>query len=55
MMIFNKKGQVKKDCYKFDIGQTHLEYVDQHKYLGVNVSSSGKFITAEKNLKSESK
>ena len=50
IMIFTKKGQVKKDCYKFVIGQTHLEYADQYKYLGVNVSSSGKFITAEKTL-----
>ena len=49
-MIFTKNGQIKKDCYKFVIGRTHLECVNQYKYLGVNVSSSGKFITAEKSL-----
>ena len=36
---------IKKD--KIVICQTHLECVNQ---LGVNVSSSGKFITAEKTL-----
>ena len=49
-MIFTNNGQIKQDCYKFVIGQTHLECVNQYKYLGVNVSSSGKFITAEKTL-----
>ena len=50
IMIFTKNGQVKKDCNRFTIGQTHLECVNQYKYLGINVSSSGKFITAEKTL-----
>ena len=50
IMIFTKNGQVKKDCNRFTIGQTHLECVNQYKYLGINVSSSGKFITAEKIL-----
>ena len=47
-MIFTKNGQVSKGHYRFVVGQTQLECVNQYKYLGVNVSSSGKFITAEK-------
>lgn len=50
IMIFSKNGQVSKDRYKFVVGQTRLECVNQYKYLGVNVSASGKFLTAEKNL-----
>ena len=42
-----KNGQVKKDCIMFTIGQTHLECVNQYKYLGINVSS-GKFIVEDK-------
>ena len=42
-----KIGQVSKGHYGFVVGQTQLECVNQYKYLGVNVSSSGKFITAE--------
>ena len=34
----------------FTIGQTHLECVNQYKYLGINVSS-GKFIVEKKPLK----
>ena len=40
--MFTKNGQVKKDCYMFTMGQTHLECVNRYKYLGINVSSSGK-------------
>ena len=47
-MIFTKNDQVSKGHYRFVVGQTQLECVNQYKYLGVNVSSSGKFITAEK-------
>ena len=50
IMIFTKNGQVKTDCNRFIIGQTHLECINQYKYLGINVSSSGKFITAENTL-----
>ena len=49
-MIFTKNAQVSKDDYRFVVGQTQLECIKQYKWLGVNVSSSGKFITAEKNL-----
>ena len=49
-MNFTKNGQVSKGHYRFVVGQTQLECVNQYKYLGVNVSSRAKFITAEKNL-----
>lgn len=50
LCFFSKNGQVSKDRYKFVVGQTRLECVNQYKYLGVNVSASCKFLTAEKNL-----
>ena len=50
IMIFTKNGQVKKNGFKFLVGDKHLECVNQYKYLGVTVSSSGKFVTAEKTL-----
>ena len=49
-MIFTKNGQVSKGHHRFVVGQTQLECVNQYKYLEVNVSSSDKFITVEKNL-----
>ena len=36
--------------FEFVINDTDVEYVSQHKYLGVNVSNTGKFSLAEKNL-----
>lgn len=50
IMIFSKNGQVKKDRYTFNVGQIRLECVNQYKYLGVNISASGKFVIAEKTL-----
>ena len=50
IMIFTKNGQVAKDRYRFKIGQICLEQVSSYKYLGVDISSSGKFSLAEKNL-----
>ncbi|MCG7891851.1 MAG: reverse transcriptase family protein [Candidatus Thiodiazotropha endolucinida] len=50
IMIFSKNGQAKMDCYKFNVGQIRLECVKQYKYLGINISASGKFFIAEKNL-----
>ena len=55
IMIFTKNGQVKKNGFKFLVGDRHLECVNQYKYLGVTVSSSGKFVTAEKNIKFKGK
>ena len=49
-MIFTNNGQVSKGHYRVVVGQTQLECINQYKYLGINDSSSGKFITAEKNL-----
>lgn len=49
-MIFFKNGQVKKDRCTFNVSQIRLECVNQYKYLGVNISASGKFVIAEKTL-----
>lgn len=35
---------------QFVVGAEALEYVNQYKYLGVNISNTGKFSVAEKNL-----
>ena len=32
----------------FKVGENVLEYVNQYKYLGVNISSTGNFLVAEK-------
>ena len=49
-MIFSKNGRACNDQFKFSIGQNHLECVYKYKYLGVDISANGKFLTAEKNL-----
>ena len=48
--IFTKNGQVAKDRYRFKIGQICLEQVSAYNYLGVDISSSGKFSLTDKNL-----
>ncbi|MCU7801324.1 MAG: hypothetical protein KZQ70_14625 [gamma proteobacterium symbiont of Lucinoma myriamae] len=50
IMIFTKNGRVAKERYRFTIGQNCLEHVNEYKYLGINISASGKFSIAEKNL-----
>ena len=50
VMVFSKSGRMSKDQYIFTIGHAALENVNQYKYLGVNISANGKFMTAEKNL-----
>ena len=50
VMIFSKSGRVPKDHNLFKVGENVLEYVSQYKYLGVNISSTGKFLVAEKTL-----
>ena len=50
LMIFSKTGHSHKEKFRFVICHEVLECVLQYKYLGVNVSNSGKFSVAEKNL-----
>ena len=50
VMIFSKSGRVPKDHNLFKVGETVLEYVNQYKYLCVNISSTGTFLVAEKLL-----
>lgn len=50
IMLFSKSGRLKKETHPFIIGNKILEYVNQYKYLGVNISSTGKFLVAEKTL-----
>ena len=50
-MIFSKSGRVPKDHNLFKVGENVLEYVNQYKDLGVNISSTGKNLVAEKNKK----
>ena len=50
VMVFSKSGRMSKDHYIFTIGHAVFENVNQYKYLGVNISANGKFMTAEKNL-----
>ena len=49
-MVFSKGGRKVKDSPKFVINETELETVSHYKYLGVNISHTGTFIVAEKNL-----
>ena len=54
MFFFSKTcHHLHKDKFRFVIGHEVLERVRQYKYLGVNISNSGKFSVAEKNLSLE--
>ena len=50
VMIFSKSGRVPKDNNLFKVSENVLEYVNQYKYLGVNISSTGKCLVAGKTL-----
>ena len=50
IMVFYKSGRLTKDKFRFNMGGEEIEYVSHYKYLGVDVSSTGKFSLAEKNL-----
>ena len=50
IMVFSKSGRVSKDKFMYNLGGDEIEYVNNYKYLGVNLSNSGKFSVAEKNL-----
>ena len=47
VIVFSKSGRMSKGQYIFTIGHAVLENVNQYKYLGVNISANGKFMTAE--------
>ena len=50
IIVFSKSGRTCADRFNFIVGQTNLECVNSYKYLGVEISANGKFLTAEKNL-----
>lgn len=50
VMSFSKSGRMFKDRARFVIGEEALDYVNQYKYLGVNISNTARFSVAEKNL-----
>ena len=48
-MVFSKNGRLTKDKFRFsNMGGEEMGYFSHHKYLGVDVSSTGKFSLAEK-------
>ena len=49
-MVFSKSGRICVDHFQFMVGETNLECVSSYKYLGVEISANGKFLTAENNL-----
>ena len=51
VMTYALRNMVNKAYrFYFIVGQTNLECVNSYKYLGVEISANGKFLTAEKNL-----
>ena len=54
-MVFSKSGRVPKDKLRYNRGGDEIEYVNNYKYLGVNLSNTGKFSVAEKKLKFKGK
>ena len=50
IMVFSKSGRICVDHFQFMVGETNLECVSSYKYLGVEISANGKFLTAENNL-----
>ena len=49
-MVFSKGGRTAKDKFNFVINNSSVDYVTSYKYLGINISNTGKFASAEKNL-----
>ena len=49
-MVFSKGGKNIGDKFKYVVNNSELEYVTSYKYLGINISNTGKFELAEKNL-----
>ena len=49
-MLFSKGGKTIKDKFEVVVNDTEIEYVSQYKYLGVNISNTGKFSLAEKTI-----
>ena len=50
VMVFSKVGRTKTDKFNFVINSSAVDYVTSYKYLGINISNTGKFALAEKNL-----
>ena len=50
IMVFSKGGNKICNKFKYVINDSELEYVTSYKYLGINISNTGKFALAEKNL-----
>ena len=48
VMVFSKVGRTKTDKFNFVINSSAVEYVSSYKYLGINISNTGKFALAEK-------
>ena len=50
IMAFSKEGRTAKDKFNFVINNSYVDYVTSYKYLGINISNTGKFASAEKNI-----
>ena len=50
IMVFSKGGRTTKDKFNFVINNSYVDHVTSYKYLGINISNTGKFALAEKNL-----
>ena len=50
VMTFSKTGRMLKDRFKLVVGTDDIEYFNQYKYLGVILTSNGKFSVAVKTL-----
>ena len=48
VMVFSKVGRTKTDKFNFVINSSAVDYVTSYKYLGINISNTGKFALAEK-------
>ena len=47
-MVFSKEERKICDKFKYVINNYELEYVTSYKYLGINMSNTGKFALAER-------
>ena len=48
VMVFSKLGRTKTDKFNFVINGSAVDYVTSYKYLGINISNTGKLALAEK-------
>ena len=54
-MVFQKRSSRQDQKYKFHLDTVALEHTKNYKYLGLNISTTGNFHKALKNLRDKAR